>query len=324
MEQNDKLKESKMALNGRLFLLVVGLMLIFNGVTSSGRNGLGWVTMAKALEDYRSNHQETADSSETIVTEEESAVVEAGNIPESVEKAQVQDDGKETEIPAGQDEGAAADTLQGADGPEETDTSQGTADPEGTASSTDIAASQETPTDQAQEADLEALIRQIDETGIAVQDLRIVGIFSFLAMFFEIIVGLLCAVFSNRVDKSKITLMAVIALIAAEIVCMVVFFLKGALSLSMLINAVLLPLLLLWSATRLRKLAEADPKRIYAVQPSGRSGNSNTGENVSGGTDAQQKIKTEKKSASQKTSGSIREKAMWTSQLNDEENEENE
>ena len=51
-----------------------------------------------------------------------------------------------------------------------------------------------------------------------------------------------------------------------ECVFLIVLAVKGALMISNLIYSLLLPLVLLWSVFRLRKLAKADPDRIYAVK----------------------------------------------------------
>ena len=277
MEQRDRMKESKMALNGRLLLLCVGIMLVFNGITASGRNGLGWLGLADAVEEIRNSPQE--ETSET----------ESAETPAEEPDAAGQQDNNETAADAPQEESDPAAGEQ----QEKTDTAEGTA-PE----NTQDAAAVQVP-------DLNELVRRMDESGITIGDLRMLGILSLAIMFFEIIVGLLCAVFSNRVDKSKITLIAVIVLLAAEAVYVAVFFMKGALTLSILLNAVFLPLVLLWAATRLRKLAEADPERIYAVTPAKDRGFS------IGGRKAEKKSDTAPEVPA-KTS--IRDKAMWNTQ----------
>ena len=156
MEPRDRMKESKMALNGRLLLLLIGIMLVFNGITTSGRNGLGWMSLAKSVDELENEPE----------TEAAESGAEAGKTEEAVESS------AESEIAEGQGETTAGET--GA----------------------------------APELDLHVLARQMDASGITTGDLRMLGILSLIAMVFEVCVGLLCAVFSNRVDKSKITWIA--------------------------------------------------------------------------------------------------------------------
>ena len=264
MEPRDKMKENKLALNGRLLLLLVGIMLVFNGITSSGRNGLGWLGLADAVEEIRNTPQEEKAAPEETASEE----------------AAPAQDGAETE--------EAAPAQGGAETEEETA----------------AAATETTGETAAQMPDLDELVRQMEASGISTSDLRLLGILSLIITFFEVCVGLLCAFFSNRVNKSKITLTGVIVLLVAEVAFVAVYFVKGALTLSLLLNSIFLPLVLLWSATRLRKLAKLDPERIYAVTPARDRGFSANGR------------KAEKKpSAPSETpaKSSIRDKAMWKS-----------
>lgn len=204
MEQNDKLKEMKTALNARLFLLFIGIMMVVNAVTSTGRNGLSWLNLASMVTEVRSE-AETAVTAET----EDRTVAET--------------------------EAAAAENAAG---------------------------EMEAET----ELDIELLATQMDEVGITVGDLRFLGIVCLIVAAFEAIIGMICVLFSNRVDKSKITWRAVITLFVVECLFLIVLFTKGVLMLNNLLNALFLPLVLLWSARKLRKLAKADPTRIYAVK----------------------------------------------------------
>lgn len=201
MEQNDKMKEMKTALNARLFLLFIGIMMVVNAVTSTGRNGLSWLNLASMVTEVRSEAR-TAETEDQTVTETEAAAAE------------------------------------NADGEMETET----------------------------ELDIALLAIQMDEVGITVGDLRFLGIVCLIVAVFEAIIGMICVLFSNRVDKSKITWRAVITLFVVECLFLIVLFTKGVLMLNNLINALFLPLVLLWSARKLRKLAKADPTRIYAVK----------------------------------------------------------
>lgn len=197
MEQNEKLKEMRMALNARLFLLFIGIMMIVNAVTTTGRNGLSWLNLAN------------------MVTE-----IQTGGTASHIEE--------ETE-PSG-------------------------------AMTEKVTVSEET------ELDIETIAAQMEEVGVTADDLKLLGMICLITAAFEAIIGLICALLSNRVDRSKITLSAVILLLVVECVFLIVLAVKGALMISNLIYSLLLPLVLLWSVFRLRKLAKADPDRIYAVK----------------------------------------------------------
>lgn len=197
MEQNEKLKEMRMALNARLFLLFIGIMMIVNAVTTTGRNGLSWLNLAN------------------MVTE-----IQTGGTASHI--------AEETE-PSG-------------------------------AMTEKVTVSEET------ELDIETIAAQMEEVGVTADDLKLLGIICLITAAFEAIIGLICALLSNRVDRSKITLSAVVLLLAVECVFLIVLAAKGALMVSNLIYSLFLPLVLLWSVFRLRKLAKADPDRIYAVK----------------------------------------------------------
>ena len=47
----------------------------------------------------------------------------------------------------------------------------------------------------------------------------------------------------------------------------VILFFTGLMNLGLLFTAIVLPLFLLWGATRLGKVAQADPERKFAVDP---------------------------------------------------------
>lgn len=50
----------------------------------------------------------------------------------------------------------------------------------------------------------------------------------------------------------------------------VYLFLTGLMNFGFLFTAILLPLFMLWGVTRLRKVAKADPERVYAAKPAAR------------------------------------------------------
>ncbi len=204
MDETDKLKEIRSALNARLFLLILGVLLILNGVTSTGRQGLAYRNLAAAID-------------ERIVSKEA--------LPDEKEPGS-DDDRKDN---------AAA---------------------EGTAAAAE----------QSVEEQLDSFILQMDEVGMTTGDLRRISVFFLVAAVFEIAVGLICAIFSNRVDRAKITFTAVCILLAVELVFLIYMTMNNGLMLSMLINCLLIPIVLLWSSWRMLKLSKADPSRKYATE----------------------------------------------------------
>ena len=204
MDETDKLKEIRSALNARLFLLILGVLLILNGVTSTGRQGLAYRNLAAAID-------------ERIVSKEA--------LPDEKEPGS-DDDRKDN---------AAA---------------------EGTAAAAE----------QSVEEQLDSFILQMDEVGMTTGDLRRISVFFLVAAVFEIAVGLICAIFSNRVDRAKITFTAVCILLAVELVFLIYMTMNNGLMLSMLINCLLIPIVLLWSSWKMLKLSKADPSRKYATE----------------------------------------------------------
>ena len=83
----------------------------------------------------------------------------------------------------------------------------------------------------------------------------------------EAVVGFLSVRNSNRVDKSRFSVKLAISLLITEIVIQVILFFTGLMNLVLLFTAIVLPLFLLWGATRLGKVAKADPERKFAVDP---------------------------------------------------------
>ncbi len=222
MEQNN-MKEMSAAINARLFLLFLGIMLMVNALTVSLRNGTGYLKFADIME----------------------KMVEEGTYPPA-----------QAELASEAPEEATTEELSEA------------------STETGVSAQPQMP-----QTDEEVAVQLLDG-GINPKDLRVMGILCMIQMIAELIVGFICAVLANRVDKSKITFLAAAALIGVEAVVLTVQFVMGAMRLSSLLYSIIMPIVLLWSARKLRQLAKADPKRVYAVlprdkqKPSGQPGNS--------------------------------------------------
>ena len=254
MEQNDKLKDVKRSINARILLLAVGIMLVVNGAISSGRTGLNWLGLANLVEetlteqasaDAQDKPEVTAAASDATVAE----VKEEAGEPKETE-AMPAERAEEGETAAKSEETVEEEETVAASAPEAAAGTEGTA----------AASADET-------FDVKNFMKEMDKAGLTVKDLRIFGIFFMIAAVLEVLVGLICALLSNRVDKSKITFTATIILVAWELIFVIFLILRGGLMLSTLLNSLLLPVVLLWAAWQMRKMAKADPERILAVKP---------------------------------------------------------
>ena len=95
-----------------------------------------------------------------------------------------------------------------------------------------------------------------------------IGICYMLMAVWEVAVGFFCAKNSNRVDRSRFMLKLVLALLIPEVIFQGTAFFLGLSPISLVFSSVVLPLFLLWGVTRLRKVAKAQPDRVYAVDNS--------------------------------------------------------
>ena len=209
--ETDQMKETRKALNTRLFLLMTGLLLIFNAVTSNIGYGVNWIGLSTLVED-------------TI--KEDAAGTGSEDAEEAVEKTEEVSENAE----------AASENTEAA----------------------------------AEEFDVHELIRQMEENDISVSDLRMAGIAYLVAAIFEIVAGLLCALFANRVDRAKIVLSAAVALMVVEVCFVALLLINKMGALTTMFAALLFPGLLLWNAVKLWKMRKENPERIYVVPPSGK------------------------------------------------------
>ena len=124
---------------------------------------------------------------------------------------------------------------------------------------------------ESDEMDVAALIQDMKTLNITTDDLRTVGIANIVMAVIRIIIALVCILFANRVDKSRITLAAVITLAVCEVVFAILMYFKNSLRIGSLLYAVLLTGFLLFGAIRMRKISKSDPGRILAVNTARRS-----------------------------------------------------
>lgn len=112
----------------------------------------------------------------------------------------------------------------------------------------------------------EEYVEVLESIGMGIWALRIMGGAFLVTALVEVTAGVWCIRSSNRVDRSRGTLRVVLALLGVEIVMQVYLLLMHMSGLGMLLSALLMPLVLLWGATRLRKLAKLYPDRVYAIE----------------------------------------------------------
>lgn len=111
-------------------------------------------------------------------------------------------------------------------------------------------------------------IKVVESTGLSIGQLYGVGVSYGIVTVVEIMAGVICAKFSNRLDKVKICLYADIVLLAVMTLQQVyMMLLVGMFAPMALLAGVLMPLVLLWGVTRLMKIAKRYPDRMYAVEP---------------------------------------------------------
>lgn len=94
---------------------------------------------------------------------------------------------------------------------------------------------------------------------------RVTAICFILEGIAEIFCGVCSFRFCNRVDKSKLMLKIAISLLVIEVAMQIYLFCMRMMNLGTLISALVIPLFMIWGATRLRKLAKAFPDRVYAL-----------------------------------------------------------
>ena len=110
-------------------------------------------------------------------------------------------------------------------------------------------------------------VELLENAGLQSDFLKGIGICFVAVGIWEVVVGFFATKNSNRVDKSKISVKLSLSLLVVEVLLQVILFLKGLMNLGLLFTAVILPLFLLWGATRLGKVAKAEPERKFAVDP---------------------------------------------------------
>ena len=112
----------------------------------------------------------------------------------------------------------------------------------------------------------EEIVELMAETNMTVGMAWAMGACFLLTAIVEMFTGISAVRFSNRVDRAFLLKKIVLVLLGVEILMQIVLFFMRSLSLGMLFTAIALPLFMLWGVTRLCKLAEQDPERVYAVQ----------------------------------------------------------
>lgn len=106
----------------------------------------------------------------------------------------------------------------------------------------------------------------LSQANVSISLIRTAAICFLIAAIAELLVGAVCAVFCNRIDKAKFTVRLSAFLLGLEILLQVFLFLTRMLNISLLLTAIVIPAYLLWSSTRLLKLSKLYPDRSYALK----------------------------------------------------------
>ncbi len=244
METEDRFVRAKYAMNTRMFLLIAGVILIFNAVTSAFPYGMRLLSVARLVSEYQE------DGAAAAVTED--AAVSGAETVSAAEAAAAEVSamsGAETVSAA---EAAAAETgaMSGAEA----------------VSAVSGAETESAAAAASQEIDVGALKSDMEKLGVTVSDFRRVGVMNIVMAVIRIAVGFLCVVFCNRVDKSRLTLTAAIALVVCEVIFAVLMYLNRFLGIGSLLYSAMIAGLLLVGALRMRKIAREDPDRKLAVE----------------------------------------------------------
>ena len=256
MELGDRFNEIKYAMNTRMFLMIAGAVLIFNAVTSTIPYGMRWFTVAQMVSDYTAKYPDGAPSASAVLSDAEVTAEEAVLSGTAVvEEAVLSDTSAVLEEAAVSDAVTALEEAAASD----IETVSGEAVTPGAGSET---ASDGTVT----EADIALLKQDMDKLDITVSDLRQIGMLNILMGIIRIVAGFLCVIFSNRVDKSRWTFTAAVALVCCESAFAVFMYFKRFLSIGSLFYTVFLAGILLFGAIRMRKIAKAYPDRKLAVE----------------------------------------------------------
>ena len=107
------------------------------------------------------------------------------------------------------------------------------------------------------------------EAGMSVGLAVAIGLAFAAAALLEIFSGVCAVRFSNRVDKAGFMVRVANIFLIVEILIQIFLILVRMINIPQLFSAVILPLIMLWGATRLRKLAKKYPDRVYAVESRG-------------------------------------------------------
>ena len=108
-------------------------------------------------------------------------------------------------------------------------------------------------------------VELLQNAGVGSGLLKGVGICFVAVGIWEVVVGFFSVKNSNRVDKSRFSVKLALSLLIAEVLMQIILFLVGLMNLGLLFTAIVLPLFLLWGATRLVKVSKAEPERKFAV-----------------------------------------------------------
>lgn len=114
-------------------------------------------------------------------------------------------------------------------------------------------------------------VELLEQTKLSTSLILAAGICFIVLGILEIFAGVFSIRLSNRLDKCFFMKKIVIGLMVVEILVQIFLFFTGLFNFSMLITSILVPLYMLWSVTRLCKIAKEYPDRTYVVNKQKRS-----------------------------------------------------
>ena len=129
---------------------------------------------------------------------------------------------------------------------------------------------------------VEEAVKVLSEASFSSGQVMVMGIICLIVGIITGVGSIICIKFSNRLDKVNITFYAAIIMLVVifiqQAVMMFVFHFASPMG---FLASLMMPLVLLWSTSRFKKLVKKYPDRVYAMDPAKKRGQqANTNANV--------------------------------------------
>lgn len=108
-------------------------------------------------------------------------------------------------------------------------------------------------------------IEMLETSNLDINLVRVLAVCFIILAVVEIFAGVFSLRLCNRLDKCLLMRKITIVLIVFEVLMQILLIMTGMLNFGMLIISLLVPLYILWSVTRLCKLAKEYPDRTYVI-----------------------------------------------------------